>query len=90
MDPDGGFTEGSASSGEAVEIKTQSGGREGMQAPPDGEKPQMRENGMEPPKDGERPEKPNGEPPEKPDGQPPEKPNGEGGPQGMAPPDKPE
>ncbi len=28
-----------------------------MQAPPDGEKPQMGENGMEPPKDGERPER---------------------------------
>ena len=84
------YAEGSASSGEPVEIKTQNGGREGMQAPPDGEKPEMGENGMEPPKDGERPEKPDGEPPEKPDGQPPEKPDGEGGPQGMAPPDKPE
>ena len=84
------YAEGSASSGEPVEIKTQNGGREGMQAPPDGEKPEMGENGMEPPKDGERPEKPDGEPPAKPDGQPPEKPDGEGGPQGMAPPDKPE
>ena len=84
------YAEGSASSGEPVEIKTQNGGREGMQAPPDGEKPEMGENGMEPPKDGERPEKPDGEPLEKPDGQPPEKPDGEGGPQGMAPPDKPE
>ncbi len=84
------YAQGSASSGEAVEIKTQSGGREGMQAPPDGEKPGMGENGMEPPKDGERPSGPDGEPPAKPDGQPPEKPDGEGGPQGMAPPDKPE
>lgn len=84
------YTEGSSSSGEAIEIKTENSGREGMQAPPDGEKPQMGENGMEPPKDGERPEKPDGEPMQKPDGQPPEKPDGEGGPQGMAPPDKPE
>ena len=84
------YAQGSASSGEAVDIKTQSGGREGMQAPPDGEKPQIGENGMEPPKDGERPEKPDGEPPVKPDGQPPEKPDGMGGPGGGTPPDKPE
>ncbi len=84
------YAQGSASSGEAVEIKTQSGGREGMQAPPDGEKPPMGEKGMEPPKDGERPSGSDGEPPAKPDGQPPEKPDGMGGPGGGTPPDKPE
>ncbi len=92
------YTEGTACSGEAVEIKSEGGGREGMQAPPDGDEPQMGGKDMEPPKDGERPSKPDGEPPEKPDGdppaktdgQPPEKPDGMGGPGGGNPPDKPE
>ncbi|MCR5232493.1 MAG: hypothetical protein K6E53_01090, partial [Lachnospiraceae bacterium] len=76
------YTEGTACSGEAIEIKSEGSGREGMQAPPDGDKPQMGGKDMEPPKDGERPSKPDGEPPEKPDGM--------GGHGAGTPPDKPE
>ena len=60
------YKEGSASTGEAVEAKVSEGGQ-GMQAPPDGEKPS---DGQAPPSG----EKPDGEPPAKPDG---EKPDGE-------------
>lgn len=78
------YSEGSASNGEAIEIKTEgNSGKEGMQAPPDGEMPQMGGGGMEPPKDGKRPEKPDGEPVQKPDGEPMKKPDGE-------PPEKPD
>ncbi len=76
------YEEGSSSTGEAVEAKQSEGGQ-GMQAPPDGEKPDGEPPSGEKP-DGEPPAKPgednsNGNPPsgEKPDGNPPAKPGEE-------------
>jgi len=53
------YEQGSAANGEAIEIITEGNGKkEGMQAPPDGDR--------QPPMDGEKPEMPDGEPPDKP------------------------
>lgn len=71
------YEQGSTANGEAIEIITEGNGKkEGMQAPPDGDR--------QPPMDGEKPEMPDGEPPARPEGE-----GGPGGFEGTAPPDKP-
>ena len=85
------YTEGSASNGEAIEIKVSEGGgnREGMPEPPDGDMQPPQRGDMMAPGKGEMPTPPDGQPPEKPDGEPPQNPDGVGGPGGGNPPDKP-
>lgn len=71
------YEQGSTANGEAIEIITEGNGKkEGMQAPPDGDR--------QPPMDGEKPEMPDGEPPARPEGE-----GGPGGFEGTAPPDRP-
>ncbi len=64
------YTEGTAMSGDAIEIKiSEEKGQGGdMQSPPDG--------------NGQPPQKPDGQPPQKPDGEPPQRPDGGTGPDG--------
>ncbi len=86
------YASGTASTGEAIEISTNEGGRGGdMQAPPDGNM-QKPDGEMGAPSDGEMPTPPDGEMSTPPDGEMPTPPDGNGPPQGgngMQPPEKP-
>ena len=84
------YAEGTASEGEAIEIKIEEGsGMDGMQAPPDGNMQPPQGDGMQAPPDGDMqpPQDGNGQGPS--GGQPPEKPDGEAAPGGETPPAKP-
>jgi len=96
------YTEGTVSTGEAVEIKISEGGGDmgDMPAPPDGDRQPPQGDGTGFPQgdgnqspQGEKMQPPqggNGEPPEMPDGEPPEKPDGDMMPGGKNPPPKPD
>ncbi len=86
------YTEGTSSTGEAIEITISEGneGADGMQAPPEGGQQPPQDGEMQPPQDGAGSPPSDGQPPEKSDGEPPAKPDGDGAPGGDNPPAKPD